>query len=113
MTIYRFRENRMSRRKKNLRAFLHSNPAPTVEEAWAAAWEGAQKHYHSKTIRELEAKLERLTKARMDDVLVVEDLQNKLERLKKIRSNVLALCAQEGNDGWPFDEVNLIATGEE
>ena len=51
----------MSRRKKNLRAFLHQTPNPTIEQAWAAAWEGAQKHYHSKRMNELEAENHRLT----------------------------------------------------
>ena len=45
----------MSRRKQNLRAFLHQMPNATVEQAWDAAWEGAQKRYHSRTMQELEA----------------------------------------------------------
>lgn len=53
----------MSRRKKNLRAFLHQNPNPTIEQAWDSAWEGAQKRYHAKRIAELEAKLERMEQA--------------------------------------------------
>ena len=40
----------MSRQKHNLRAFLHNKPNATVEQAWAAAWKGAQKAYHSKTM---------------------------------------------------------------
>ena len=50
----------MSRRKKNLRAFLHQNPTPTIEDAWDAAWDGAQKHYHSKTMNKLEAENKRI-----------------------------------------------------
>lgn len=47
----------MSRRKKNLRAFLYQNPDATIEQAWDSAWEGAQKHYHSKTMNELQQQL--------------------------------------------------------
>jgi len=50
----------MSRRKKNLRAFMHQNINPTIEEAWDAAWIGAQKHYHSKTMQELEEHIAKL-----------------------------------------------------
>lgn len=47
----------MSRRKKNLRAFLHQLTSPTIEQAWDAAWISAQKRHHTKNMQELERNL--------------------------------------------------------
>lgn len=73
----------MSRRKRNLRAFLHQNPDATVEQAWDAAWEGAQKRYHSKTMNDLQQQLAALREA-VDEVLnaSVSSLEYRSNRLQ-------------------------------
>ena len=48
----------------------------------------------------------------MDMRYHIDALEAKVERLEKMRADILALCAQEGNDGWPFDEICRIATEE-
>lgn len=55
----------MSRKNKNFRAFmfLNADRFPTTAETWNAAWEGAQKHYHTKRMQEFERQLAALRKA--------------------------------------------------
>lgn len=43
----------------------------------------------------------------------IASLEAEVERLRKFRSDVIALCAQEGNDGYPWDELQKLAEGEE
>lgn len=50
----------MSRKNKNLRAFLHQNPKPTIEQAWDAAWHGAQKTFHARSMQEARSRIEEL-----------------------------------------------------
>lgn len=53
----------MSRKNKNLRAFLHQNPEPTIEQAWDAAWHGAQKTFHARSMQEMRGQVDRLREA--------------------------------------------------
>ena len=51
----------MSRRKKNLRAFMHNRESlPTVTDTWNAAWESAQGIYASTKHNEQQARIEEL-----------------------------------------------------
>jgi len=50
----------MSRKNKTLRAFLHQNNNPTIEQAWDCAWKGAQKEFHARSMQEMEVKIEKL-----------------------------------------------------
>lgn len=47
----------MSRKNKTLRAFLHQNQNPTIEQAWDAAWKHAQKTFHARSMQSMEEKL--------------------------------------------------------
>lgn len=53
----------MSRKNKNLRAFLHQNPSPTIEQAWDSAWSGAQKTFHARSMQEMRMQVDRLREA--------------------------------------------------
>lgn len=48
----------MSRKNKTLRAFLHQNQNPTIEQAWDAAWKHAQKIFHARSMQDLEERFE-------------------------------------------------------
>jgi len=53
----------VSRKNKNLRAFLHQNPEPTIEQAWDSAWHGAQKTFHARSMQEMRGQVDRLREA--------------------------------------------------
>ena len=50
----------MSRKNKNLRAFLYQNPDATVEEAWDAAWANHQGQFASRKHEEQQARIAEL-----------------------------------------------------
>jgi|GEM_PF-3614158 len=56
----------MSRKNKYLRAFLHHNESPTIEDAWNAAWRHAQKTFHTRSMQDMEARIESLESALRD-----------------------------------------------
>jgi hypothetical protein len=56
----------MSRKNKYLRAFLHQNKNPTIEGAWNTAWKHAQKTFHSRSMQDMEARIDRLESALRD-----------------------------------------------
>lgn len=58
----------MSRKNKNLRAFLYQNPRPTTEQTWDAAWSGAQKTFHAQSMQEVRGQVDRLREA-LEDAL--------------------------------------------
>lgn len=92
----------MSRQSKNLRAFLYNNPNATIEQAWAAAWEGAQKVYHSKTMNEYKdriAILEAQLTAERERVRVLEDALGSL------------LSTAERCDGWESFPSDALDAG--
>lgn len=72
----------MSRRKKNLRAFLYQNENPTIEQAWDAAWEGAQKIYHSQSMQALEAEL----KVHLENL---NEADAKIDKLRDVLTRIL------------------------
>lgn len=47
----------MSRKNKILRAFLHQNQHPTVEQAWNVAWKHAQKTFHAQSMQDMEKQI--------------------------------------------------------
>lgn len=70
----------MSRKNKTLRAFLHQNQNPTIEQAWNAAWKHAQKKFHARSMQDMEkqvaalqAENERLREALRGMVGIIDD----------------------------------------
>ncbi len=47
----------MSRKNKTLRAFLHQNQNPTIEQVWDAAWKHAQKTFYARSMQDMEKQI--------------------------------------------------------
>lgn len=82
----------MSRKNKTLRAFLHQNDNPTIEQAWDHAWKGAQKEFHARSMQDMEAKIDRLTEA-LEDIVELQFVDAP-QRMIAALNNAASLLAQ-------------------
>jgi hypothetical protein len=47
-----------------------------------------------------------------DDYLSLDEAAEEIESMCSRLAEIIAYCAQEGNDGEPYDTIHAIATGE-